>query len=63
MNKELAISQLMSGMSKMAETHSNDVISNALASTAYKLETYGATFGSKLNDTDKMMIRYYHKNK
>jgi len=63
MTLELTISRLMFGMSQMARTHPNDVISNALARTAYKLESYGTAFASPLDEKDRLAIKFYQANK
>ncbi len=64
MNFERTIFQLSHGMSAMAATHKNDVMSNALASLSdrlTRLKDKGEL--SKLTELDKQLIAYYHKNK
>ena len=48
----------------MAKTHPNDMISNAMAALADKLNAKGDTLTTKmLTRTEKMIIAYYHANK
>ena len=55
---------LANGMSEMARTHPNDIISNNLARVSEKVSSFGATWGCKnINKTDMMVIKYYLANK
>jgi hypothetical protein len=64
MNFERTIFQLSHGMSAMAATHKNDVMSNALASLSDRLTRLkDKSELSKLTELDKQLISYYHKNK
>ncbi len=64
MNFERTIFQLSHGMSAMAATHKNDVMSNALASLSDRLTRLkDKSELSKLTELDKQLIAYYHKNK
>lgn len=64
MNFERTIFQLSHGMSAMAATHRNDVMSNALASLSDRLTRLkDKSELSKLTELDKQLIAYYHKNK
>lgn len=63
MNNILEVARLVDGMSKMASTHKNDQIANALARTSFKLESFGKPFAEQLDEQDKITIRYYHANK
>jgi len=51
------------GMSEMAATYPNDMISNALARVSRKLERYGTPFAEPLDDLDKDVIRFYNNQK
>ena len=56
--------QLSYGMSEMAASTSNDVIANALARVADKLQMKGENLKtSDLTELDKQIISYYHANK
>lgn len=56
--------ELSYGMSQMAAKHKNDMVSNALARVADKLQRKGETLRmSDLDDIDKKLIAYYHANK
>jgi hypothetical protein len=58
------VGALSYGLSQMAQTHKNDVISNALAALADKLSSKGENLTTKmLTDTEKQLIAYYHSNK
>jgi hypothetical protein len=60
-NKVAALSY---GLSEMAKTHKNDVISNAMAALADKLANKGEALTTKmLTETEKQLIVYYHANK
>ncbi len=64
MNFERTIFQLSHGMSAMAATHKNDVMSNALASLSDRLTRLkDKSELSKLTELDKQLIAYYHRNK
>lgn len=64
MNFERTIFKLSHGMSAMAASHKNDVISNALASLSDRLTRMKDKNDlSKLTETDKQLIAYYHANK
>lgn len=47
------------GMSNMAATHKDDMISNALARVSQKLESYGKAFAPTLTNEDFKVIQYY----
>ena len=58
------VASLSHGLSEMAKTHHNDVISNAMAALADKLSSKGETLTiNMLTPTEKMVIQYYHANK
>lgn len=58
------VAALSHGLSEMAKTHSNDMISNAMAALADKLNAKGDSLTTKmLTYTEKMIIAYYHSNK
>ena len=58
------VAALSHGLSEMAKTHPNDMISNAMAALADKLNAKGDTLTTKmLTRTEKMIIAYYHANK
>lgn len=64
MNFERVIYELSHGMSNMAASHPNDVISNALASLSDRLtRVHDKRDLAKLSDIDKQLITYYHANK
>jgi hypothetical protein len=64
MNFANQVAYLSHGLSEMAKTHHNDVISNAMAALADKLNVKGASLTTKmLTSTEKMVIAYYHANK
>lgn len=55
---------LCDGMSKLAATHPNDKISNALARVSHKIESIGTSkFAPKLDETDIAVIRFYLSQK
>jgi hypothetical protein len=67
MNKPFAItptlaSAIADAMSKLAETHPNDVIANQYARTAEKLEEFGSPFAPALDKIDIMTIQVFVKN-
>jgi hypothetical protein len=67
MNKPFAItptiaSAIADAMSKLAETHPNDMIANQYARTAEKLEEFGATFAPTLDKIDILTIQVFVKN-
>jgi hypothetical protein len=52
--------QISYGMSQMAKTYPNDLISNNLARVSEKVAALGASFGgSKLSALDYKIIRFY----
>ncbi len=58
------LAEIAYGMSEMARTHKNDMISNNLARVSEKVAAYGATWGgSPLDKTDVMLVKYYLANK
>lgn len=57
------LSALANGMSEMARTHKNDVISNNLARVSEKVAAYGSTWSERLTDLDMQVVRYYLANK
>jgi hypothetical protein len=58
------VAMLSHGLSEMAKTHSNDIISNAMAALADKLNVKGDSLTTKmLTYSEKMVIAYYHANK
>lgn len=58
------VGALSFGLSEMAKSHKNDVISNALAALADKLASKGENLTTKmLTTTEKQLIAYYHANK
>ena len=57
------LSVLSHGMSEMAASHKNDMISNALSRVSQKLESLGTPFARKLTEEDKAVIVYYHTEK
>jgi hypothetical protein len=64
MNFANQVAHLSHELSEMAKTHHNDVISNAMAALADKLNVKGASLTTKmLTSTEKMVIAYYHANK
>jgi hypothetical protein len=64
MTFERTIFELSHGMSAMAATHTNDTISNALASLSDRLTRMKDKSDLvKLTKADKMLITYYHQNK
>ena len=64
MNFANQVAHLSHGLSEMAKTHHNDVISNAMAALADKLSAKGASLTTKmLTYSEKMVIAYYHANK
>lgn len=67
MNKPFAItptlaSAIADAMSKLAETHPNDMIANQYARTAEKLEEFGVPFAPALDKIDIMTIQVFVKN-
>jgi hypothetical protein len=63
MNKMKLLS-LCDGMSDMAATHKNDMISNALARVSRKIESLGTSrFAPELDDLDYAVVKYYLSNK
>ncbi len=55
---------LCDGMSEIAATYPNDMISNALARVSRKIESIGSSkFAPKLDDTDLAVVRFYLANK
>ena len=64
MTFEKALFTISFGMSEMAKTHKNDVISNALAALADRLTRIpDKTALATLTVADKSLIAYYHVNK
>lgn len=64
MNLDLRkLSAIANGMSEMARTHPNDIISNNLARVSEKVAAYGSTWSEDLTKTDMMVVRYYLANK
>lgn len=58
------LAEIAYGMSEMARTHKNDMISNNLARVSEKVAAYGASWGGKsLDETDMMLVKYYLANK
>lgn len=55
---------LCEGMSEMAATYPNDLISNALARCSRKIESLGTSkFAPNLDETDIQIIKFYLANK
>jgi hypothetical protein len=55
---------LCDGMSEMAATYPNDIISNALARVSRKIESIGTSkFAPNLDDTDMKIVQFYLLNK
>lgn len=50
------------GMSEMAAKYPNDMISNALARVARKLEYYNKPFSEPLTTLDMEVISFYRSN-
>lgn len=64
MTFEKALFTVSFGMSEMAKTHKNDVISNALASLSDRLTRIPDKVAlAKLSQIDRDLITYYHANK
>lgn len=64
MTFERTIFEISHGMSAMAATHKNDMISNALASLSDRLTRLkDKSELLKLTEVDKQLIAYYHANK
>jgi hypothetical protein len=59
----MKLSEISYGMSEMARTHPNDMISNNLARVSEKVASLGLAWSPKLDETDLMVIRYYLKTK
>jgi hypothetical protein len=59
----MKLAEISYGMSEMARTHPNDMISNNLARVSEKVAALGLAWSSKLDETDLMVVRYYLKNK
>jgi hypothetical protein len=54
---------LCDGMSEMAATYPNDIISNALARVSRKIESIGTSkFAPNLDDTDMKIVQFYLLN-
>lgn len=59
-----ALAAISNGMSEMARTHKNDIISNNLARVSEKVAGFGAVFGgSPMTKTDMDVVKYYLQNK
>lgn len=64
MTFERTIFEISHGMSAMAATNKNDMISNALASLSDRLTRLkDKSELLKLTEVDKQLIAYYHANK
>lgn len=50
-------------LSDFAAKHPNDLISNALSRLSQKVDKYGDTFYTNLNETEKKVLSYFMKNK
>lgn len=62
--KNYKLLSLCEGMSEMAATYPNDIISNALARVSRKIEFIGTSkFAPKLDETDMNIVRFYLKNR
>lgn len=67
MNKAFAITPVLAAsiadaMSKLAETHPNDMIANQYARTADRLEEFGQPFAVPLDKMDILTIQVFVKN-